>query len=316
LKIISSTDAWDFSDPVVFSLGMFDGVHLGHREIINKLLLFARREHRPSVLLTFNPHPRQFLSGACHWKYLTSLSEKADHLSNLGVDYMIVQSFDEAFASLSPEHFVGDILIKKLNICSLIIGYDHHLGRDKKGSYTHLKTLSLDYGFILEQQPAYRLCHRAVSSTNIKKALSERQLTWANAALGRPYSFYGIVIHGNQLGRQLNFPTANLAISSEKFLPAKGVYAVKVFLEEKEFIGMLNIGNRPTINSKETRIEVHIFDFAKEIYGHTLQLQLIAPLRKEKKFSSLADLKNQLQKDKEITRKILHDLMISQKAIK
>lgn len=314
MKIISSTEAWDSSDSVVFSLGMFDGVHLGHKEIIDKLLLFAREECRPSVLLTFDPHPRQFLSGACHWKYLTSLSEKADRLSDLGVDYMIVQKFDETFASLSPERFVSDVLIKKLNICSLIIGYDHHLGRDKKGSYKHLKTLSLDYGFTLKQQRAYKLQHQVVSSTNIKKALSQGQLTWANAAIGRPYSFYGMVIRGNQLGRQLDFPTANLAISPEKFLPAKGVYAVKVFLGEKGFIGMLNIGNRPTINSKETRIEVHIFDFAKEIYGHTLQVQLIAPLRKEKKFSSLADLKNQLKKDKETTRKIFYELMISQKA--
>lgn len=308
MKIISSLNAWNSSDPVVFSLGMFDGVHLGHRQLIDKLVRSARRARRSSVLLTFDPHPRQFLSGNCRWRYLSNLDEKAKELSDLGVDYMIVQNFDSNFACLSTEGFVVGVLIKKLNICSLIVGYDHHMGKDRKGSYAHLKALSLDYGFALEQQSVYKIGDKVVSSTNVKKALLNSEITWANAALGRPYSFSARVVHGDQLGRKLSFPTANLFVSQEKLLPASGVYAVKVLLEEKELLGMLHIGNRPTINSKEIRIEVHIFDFAKEIYDHQIKLQFIAFLRKAKKFHSLSDLINQLQKDKEMTKTIFCNL--------
>ncbi|WP_114984189.1 bifunctional riboflavin kinase/FAD synthetase [Cyclonatronum proteinivorum] len=284
------------------TVGTFDGVHLGHRTLISKLVEKAREINGRSVLVTFNPHPREVLHGGHNTVgLLTTLEERAEILHQSGVDQMVVIPFDRDFSLLSSEEFIKDILFRKIGIAEFIIGYDHQFGKNREGTIKTVEQLSPALGYNVHLIQAHEVAHHTVSSTLIRKALvDEGDVKLARTMLGRPYPLSGMVVHGDKKGRMLGFPTANLKIEeTRKVIPRKGVYAVEVLLDDKVYKGMLNIGIRPTVtNSKELRIEVNMFDFFDDIYGRQLRVRFYDKIRDEKKFDGLDALRAQLHQDK------------------
>lgn len=284
------------------TVGTFDGVHLGHRTLIGKLVDKAREIGGRSVLVTFNPHPREVLHGGHNTVgLLTTLKERAEILHQLGVDVMVVIPFDRDFSLLSSQDFIQKILFSKIGIAEFIIGYDHQFGKNREGTIKTVEELAQTLGYKVHLIQAHEVAHRTVSSTLIRRALVEQgDVALARTMLGRPYPLSGMVVHGDKKGRMLGFPTANLKIEeTRKVIPKIGVYAVEVLLDGKVYQGMLNIGFRPTVtNSKELRIEVNIFDFFDDIYGRELRVRFYHKIRDEKKFSGLDALRSQLQQDK------------------
>jgi riboflavin kinase/FMN adenylyltransferase len=287
--------------------GMFDGVHLGHQQIIQKLVQESKKYKVPSVLVTYWPHPRHVLSPKQEkLQLLTSLSEKADLMENLGLDFMLVLPFSVSFSKISHTAFVEDILVKKLHAQKLIVGYDHHFGKDRLGNMEYLRAAGLEFGFDVQQIGKQEVEDIGISSTKIRYALKNHLVETASHFLGRPYSLVGQVVHGDQKGRTIGFPTANIQPDySEKLIPADGVYATRIWMERVPFSAMTNIGFRPTVNGKTRRIETHLIDFEGDLYGKTLKLEFIAPIREEIKFASLEDLKTQLQFDQQMALKLL-----------
>ncbi len=296
--------------PVV-TTGTFDGVHLGHKTIIDRLIESAKQMNGESVVITFDPHPRQVLyPNDQSLKLLQSINDKASRLEALGIDHLLVLKFDKSFSELSSEDFIRNILVDAVGTKKLVVGYDHHFGKNREGSFESLRKQGLIHGFSVEEIPAHDIDQVAVSSTAIRKALSLGEIKTANNYLGYQYALTGEVIQGNQMGRQLGFPTANLRISHAlKLIPASGVYAVTVQVQGRTMHGMLNIGYRPTLtNDNELTCEVHILDFSSDIYGETLQVQFVARIRDEKRFSSKDELVNQLQEDQKLVVKLLSNL--------
>lgn len=291
----------------VVTIGTFDGVHLGHRKIINQLKEEAARIGGETVLITFHPHPRKIVSSVPgDIKLLSTLHEKINLLEATGIDHLVVVPFDHAFANQTAEQYVKDFLWHYFKPHTVIIGYDHRFGKGREGNYQLMKAYGELLGFEVKEIPEQLMNEVVVSSTRIRKAVSENDIAMANELLGHPYFFEGVVIEGNKLGRTIGYPTANLHISSEeKLVPGNGVYAVTVNLESsagkkesQSYKGMMNIGLRPTVDGKKKVIEVHIFDFDTDIYGRTLQVHLHHYLRGEVRFNGLDELKAQLQKDK------------------
>ncbi len=289
-----------FKNPVV-TIGTFDGVHAGHRSIIERIKRKAQEVQGESVLITFEPHPRLVLSNSTQaiW-LLSSLPEKIKLLAELDIDHLVVVNFTQAFSELSADEYIKDFLISHFHPHTFVIGYDHHFGKGRTGNYTLLEKVKSIYGFELVEIPAQEIEHITVSSTKIREALQIGQIQIANEYLCKPYLMQGQVVHGDKRGRLLGFPTANILVEEKhKLIPAHGVYAVNVFVLGKTYQGMLNIGYRPTISeSAVLSIEVNLFDFDTDIYGEEVELFLMARLRDEQKFSSLDDLKQQLQLDK------------------
>lgn len=286
--------------PVV-TTGTFDGVHLGHKTILNRLIESARQIQGESVVITFDPHPRQVLYPNDHsLKLLQSIDEKAARLEALGVDHLLVIKFDKAFSELSSDEFIRTVLLDAIGTKKLVVGYDHHFGKNREGSFESLRKQGMIHGFSVEEIPAHDIDQVSVSSTAIRKALTLGEIKTANSYLGYPYSLSGEVVRGNQMGRQLGFPTANLMISSSlKLIPASGVYAVTVEIQNRTYQGMLNIGYRPTLTEdKILTCEVHVLDFSSDIYGETVRVQFIDRLRDEKRFSGKDELIQQLNTDK------------------
>lgn len=293
----------------VVTTGTFDGVHIGHQTILNRLTETAKLYKGESVLLTFSPHPRIVLNKDSDIKLLQSLEEKISALEKIGLDHLIIHPFTLEFAKTSSKTFISDILKKNIGATQLVIGYDHHFGRNREGSFKHLKASSQQYGFNVEEIPAQDVDNIHVSSTKIRKALSLGDITTANNYLSRPFSIIGKVIHGEKIGRSIGFPTANIAIDDPyKIIPFNGVYAVDVHLENSNntFKGMLNIGFKPTLDDgkQNLSIEVHIIDFDGDIYGEKIKVDFKVRIRDEKQFDSLDTLKLQLQKDLEQSRKL------------
>ncbi|XCI75046.1 MAG: bifunctional riboflavin kinase/FAD synthetase [Flavobacteriales bacterium] len=302
MEIYSSVDTFLPTSDTVLTLGVFDGVHAGHRQLIMHLNQKARRTHSASVLMSFYPHPREILQLDLDLKYLTTSTEKIYLLGETGLQYLIIHPFTEAFAALSSEDFVRDLLLKKLRMKSLIIGHDHRIGQGRQGSYRQLKELAAMYGFELEQLSVYKLGAKVVSSTEIRKTLLNGDLSWANQALGYPYVISGRIVQGDRLGRKLGFSTANVQVPSKKLLPRQGVYAVKADLRGQDHMGMLNVGMRPTVGGIDTRVEVHLFDFDEMVYDEVIFIKLIHRIREEKRFDTLEALKTQLQRDEKTVR--------------
>lgn len=263
-----------------------------------------------SVVITFDPHPRQVLyPNDQSLKLLQSVNEKADRLEALGIDHLLVLKFDKSFSELSSEDFIRNILVDAVGTKKLVVGYDHHFGKNREGSFENLRKQGMIHGFSVEEIPAHDIDQVAVSSTAIRKALTLGEIKTANNYLGYQYSLMGEVIQGNQMGRQLGFPTANLRISHAlKLIPASGVYAVTVQVQGRTHKGMLNIGYRPTLtNDKVLTCEVHILDFSSDIYGETMQVQFVERIRDEKRFSGKDELVNQLQEDQKLVVKLLNN---------
>jgi riboflavin kinase / FMN adenylyltransferase len=285
----------------IVTTGTFDGVHAGHQKIIENLQSIAASEGGESVLLTFYPHPRLVLFPEDNdLKLLNTLEEKIILLEKTGVDNLIIHPFTQAFSRYTATQYVENILIESIGVKKLVIGYDHHFGRNREGSYENLLQMSTLYDFKVVEIPAQEIDEVNVSSTKIRTALINGDIETANSFLNYNYSITGEVIHGNQLGRTIGFPTANLKIdNSYKLIPGQGVYAVEVLLNNIRYNGMLNIGYRPTINNVlKQSIEVNIFNFEKEIYGEKITLTFLKKIREEKKFETLDKLKTQLNMDR------------------
>lgn len=285
-------------NPVV-TTGTFDGVHVGHLKIINRLCEIAKENNGETVLLTFFPHPRMVLFSDDDLKLLNTKNEKIALLENAGVDHLIIHPFSREFSRLTSVEFVRDVLVNKIGMSCLVIGYDHHFGRNREGSFEHLKEYGPLYGFEVEEIYAEDVQEVAVSSTKIRNALKKGDIKTAKSFLNYDFSLKGIVVKGNHLGHHIGFPTANVKVlDSYKLIPANGVYGVRVMYKEYIYKGMLNIGMRPTIGGTEKTIEVHIIDFERDLYGEELTVFIDSWIREEQKFEDIDALKLQLEQDK------------------
>ncbi len=285
------------------TIGTFDGVHFGHQKIIEKLVSEAKKEQKKSVLLTFFPHPRMVLQKDASIELINTINERANLLEKTGLDYLIIHPFSRAFSRTTALEFVRDILVNQLNISKLIIGYDHHFGKNREGNITQLTEYSYLYDFKVEEIPAQDIDDVSVSSTKIRRALHEGNLKTANDYLGYNFMLNGNVVNGKKLGGKIGYPTANIDIQEDyKLIPKTGVYVVKSSIDKEEVFGMMNIGNRPTVNGNHQTIEVHFFDFNKDLYHQNLTIELLYFLRDEQKFESLDLLIHQLKKDERIAR--------------
>ncbi|MFT5884986.1 MAG: riboflavin kinase/FMN adenylyltransferase [Arcticibacterium sp.] len=291
----------------VVTSGTFDGVHLGHQKIISRLLETAKETDGESVVITFWPHPRLIVSpNRDDLRLLSNLDEKIELLGNLGVDHLLVLPFTREFSELSSEKFVEDILISGIGTKTLVIGYDHRFGKNREGGFDYLKNNSERFKLNIVEIPRQEIDHLTISSTKIRQALQNGEIKVANDLLGRNYSFQGLVKKGRQLGRQIGFPTANVNVGKKyKLIPMIGVYAVKVFLRDESFLGVMNIGSRPTVEGHGITQEVHIFDFDDDIYGEVLKVETVDYIRTEMKFEGMESLIQQIKMDCEKAKRIL-----------
>jgi riboflavin kinase/FMN adenylyltransferase len=299
LKIYQSLNEFKPSKKTIVTLGTFDGVHLGHNVILDKICNTAKQENLESVLLTFFPHPRLIVSNDSEIKMLNTMAEKAMLLEQKGIQNFIIHPFDKLFSELAPREFVEKVLVNQLNIQKIIIGYDHKFGKNRAADFNDLIAFGKEFGFEVEEISAKQVDEVAVSSTKIRHSLLEGNISLANAYLGYSYMLSGIVVKGNQLGRTIGFPTANIEVSENyKLIPKNGVYIVTAIVNNQTIFGMMNIGIKPTVGDNVPTIEVHLLDFSEDIYGQKIQVNVIERLRDEQKFESFEALKSQLEIDK------------------
>jgi riboflavin kinase/FMN adenylyltransferase len=300
MKVYRSLDELPKIKNAIVTQGTFDGVHAAHKVILNRLKQIAKEKNGETVVMTFDPHPRMVLFPDDHGlKLLHTLDEKILALENEGVDHLIIIPFTKEFSRLTSMQFIRDIMVNKMGTKVLVIGYNHRFGKNREGSFEHLKEYSSLYGFEVEEIPEHDIDEISVSSTRIRKALDEGDVKLASKYLGKPYVVNGTVIKGRQLGRNIGFPTANIKVEDiNKQIPADGVYAVKVFINSRTILGMLNSGVRPTVDGLTHAVEVHLFDFDEDLYNTTLSIAFVDKLRNEMKFENLQALTNQLENDK------------------
>lgn len=297
MKIKKASDYKLLSNSVV-TIGTFDGVHVGHKKIIKRLVKIADAENLQAIVLTFFPHPRMVVQNDTNIKMLNTIDEKTKLLEAEGIDHLVVKKFTKEFSRLSAQDYVRDVLVEKLHVKHIIIGYDHHFGRNRTANINDLKAFGEIYDFKVTEISAHEINEVAVSSTKIRSALSNGNLKTANTFLGYNFMLTGTVVKGKGLGKKLDYPTANLQIEEPyKLIPKNGVYVVKAHIEGKTVFGMMNIGTNPTVDGKNQSIEVHFFDFSNDIYGAQVEIEILERLRDEQKFESLEALKNQLSKD-------------------
>lgn len=300
MKTLTAINDSKFPEKTIITIGTFDGVHLGHRKILEKVVNQAKKAGLKSVVLTFFPHPRMVLQEKSEIKLLNTIEEKTALFQELGIDYLIIHPFDYEFSRLSAEEFVTSILVEKFNIQKIIIGYDHRFGCNRTANIDDLTVYGNQYGFEVEQISVEEINEIAISSTKIRTAVQEGNISLANQYLGYYYSFSGTVTTGKQLGRTIGFPTANIGnVTDYKLIPKNGVYVVKSLIDGKTVLGMMNIGNRPTVNGDSQTIEVHFLNFNGDLYGQQLEITLLGYIRDETKFHSLDELKEQLAKDQQ-----------------
>lgn len=284
----------------IITIGTFDGVHIGHQKIIQRLVRSGKAKGLKSVVLTFFPHPRMVLQPDFDLKLLHTIEERQLILSKYGVDDIIIKPFTKAFANLSAEDYVKDILVDELNAQHIIIGYDHHFGKNRSANIDDMKAFGKKYNFYIEEISAQDIKDVAVSSTKIRHALLNGDIETANAYLGYPYFMTGMVVKGKGVGKTIQFPTANIYVKSAyKLIPKNGVYVVRSKWNDSVYYGMMNIGTNPTFNEHKQSIEVHFFDFEGDLYDKSLQIEVLHRLRDERKFESVDALTAQLKKDQE-----------------
>lgn len=304
MRIHRDLDNFHAVNPVL-TIGTFDGVHLGHLKIISRLHDLAKSIGGESVIFTFDPHPRKVVApGESSLRILTTLDEKIELFEQSGIDHLIIYPFTPEFAQLSYEEFVEQILVQKIHTNYLVVGYDHKFGKNRQGDFEFLKNCADKFNFRIEKLDVLLMNEANVSSTKIREAIQQGDFQTANAFLGYRFKFRGTVVEGQKLGREIKFPTANVDSSDpDKIVPGYGVYAVKVNVGGKTYEGMLNIGNRPTVNhnADHRTIEVNLFNFDSDIYGEFIELIFYTKLREEQKFASLDALKEQLARDKTTT---------------
>ncbi len=308
MKIVKNIANFSTNEKTFVTIGTFDGVHFGHQKILEKLVSEAKEAGKKAILLTFFPHPRMILQKNATIELLNTIDERAALLKKTGLDYLIIHPFDKAFSKTTALEFVREILVNTFNISKLIIGYDHHFGKNREGNIKQLTAYSHLYDFVVEEIPAQDIDDVSVSSTKIRRALANGNLKTANNYLGYNFMLNGFVVNGKKIGGTIGYPTANIDIKEDyKLIPKVGVYVVKSFLANKTVYGMMNIGNRPTVNGKHQTIEVHFFDFEGDLYGENLKIELIYFLRDEHKFDSLDSLILQLKEDEQTSRNYIQN---------
>lgn len=302
MKIVHSISSFVAEKPTVVTIGTFDGVHLGHQKIIAQITTAAQEKDCDSLVLTFFPHPRMVLQEGTEMKQLNTIDEKTTLLEKLGVDHLVIHPFDKAFSRMTAEEFVKEVLVDTFRLKKIIIGYDHRFGRNRTADINDLIAFGDTYGFEVAQISAEELNDVSISSTKIRTALNEGNIELANNYLGYPYSINGKVVKGQQLGRTIGYPTANILVKEDyKLIPQNGVYVVQSVLNGQTVFGMMNIGNRPTVNGTSQTIEVHFLDFDQDLYDQTIPVSILKRLRNEQKFPSLEALKTQLLSDQNET---------------
>ncbi len=280
---------------------MFDGVHLGHKCIMDELKKIGSENNLETAVLTFWPHPRFVFKPDENLQLLNTLEEKSLLMEKYGINNLFLKEFDEEFRNLTGEEFVRQILVEKLNVKYLIIGYDHSFGKNKSGNFEFLQKLSKELDFEVEQMEAINIHENNISSTKIRKALLEGNILEANEMLGYHYSVSGTVVHGKKIGRTIGYPTANIEVENLKLLPKKGAYIVEVFVRNQKYKGMLSIGTNPTVNGDKLTVEVYILDFNEDIYGENITVKFRDFLHEEIKFEGLEKLIERLDEDKRLT---------------
>lgn len=302
---------YNSTKPSVITIGTFDGVHIGHTKIINQLITISLKNNLTSILLSFFPHPKMVLQNDNELKLINTIQEKEGLLNSLNLDYLIIKEFTKDFSRLSALEFVRDILVNKLNAKHIIIGYDHHFGRNRTANIEQLKEFGELYDFKVTEILAQDIDDIAISSTKIRKALINGEIKLANKFLGYNFFFNGDVVHGNNIGKTISFPTANIKVDQPyKLIPKNGVYIVKTIIDNQTTFGMMNIGYNPTFNGKQKSIEIHFLNFNKNIYHKNLTIEMIMRIRNEIKFNSVEDLKKQLEQDKLSTLNYIKSLNI------
>lgn len=298
LKIFHSINDFRFTKKTILTLGTFDGVHIGHKKILERVIQNTENKEYESLVLTFFPHPRMVLNGQSEIKLLNTIAEKIYLLEKIGIQNLVIHPFDESFSRLTAEEFVKTVLVDKFHIQKIIIGYDHRFGRNRTANIDDLITFGKQYGFEVEQISVQEINDVSVSSTKIRKALSEGNMALANEYLGYDYFLTGTIFKGKQLGRTIGFPTANLKIEENyKLIPKNGVYIVKSIINQRTVFGMMNIGFNPTVAGENLSIEIHYFDFDADLYNQKVSVSILKYLRPEQKFESVTLLKEQLEKD-------------------
>jgi riboflavin kinase/FMN adenylyltransferase len=298
------------NDNTIITVGSFDGVHVGHVKILSTLVNNAKAKNCRSIVLTFEPHPRKVISQNYSLKLLTSLEEKKELIYKHGVDELLILPFTHEFSQMSSDDFFKNIIIDKIGIKEIILGYDHHFGKGRDGDESKVRQLGSLYNFEVTLVPEVKYDDLTVSSSVIRRELQHGKIKSAACYLNRFYSITGRVIEGDKRGRLLGFPTANIQISDDdKMVPANGVYAVKVFTGNEEYSGVMNIGNRPTFQDSESIIlEVHIFDFSENIYDKEIKVEFVDRIRDEQKFNSKEELIEQINRDKAVALQILKQI--------
>ena len=299
MTIYNNINEFSSTDNTILTIGTFDGVHLGHQKILERLTNSAKENNLKSNVLTFFPHPRTILNPNKPLKLINSVKERTELLNRSKVDNLIIHPFDKNFSELDPEKYVVEILVKKLKAKIILIGYDHKFGKNRTADITNLKIYGKKYGFKVIEIKAEEISNIAISSTKIRKAISEGNISTAKKYLGYDFSLSGKIVHGKSIGRTLGFPTANIEVKEEyKLLPKNGVYLIQSVINHNKYFGMMNIGIKPTIKESSKTIEVNFFDFEGDLYHKNIEVNIKKFIRDEIKFDSLELLKSQILKDK------------------
>ena len=301
MKVFRNFSEYTSQKPLALSLGMFDGVHLGHKSIIDELIKAGSENNMETAVLTFWPHPRFVFNPNENLKLLNTLEEKTFLMEKYNIENLFLKEFDEEFRNLTGEEFVRQILVDRLHVKYLIIGYDHSFGKNKSGNFELLQKLSKELDFEVEQMEAINIHENNISSTKIRKALLDGNIREATEMLGYSYSVSGIVVHGKKIGRTIGYPTANIETDSIKLLPKKGAYIVEVFVKDQHYKGMLSVGTNPTVNGEKLTVEVYLLDFNDDIYDEKITVKFRDFLHDEIKFEGLEKLIERLDEDKRLT---------------
>ncbi len=307
MRIFDNLKSYSSKKESILTIGTFDGVHVGHNKILKRLIQDSKKNNLSSLVMTFFPHPRMILNKSHDIKMIDTIDEKINLLEKTGLDNLIIHPFDNNFSKIRAKEFVEEILIKKLKIKEIIIGYDHKFGKDREASVEDLKKFGLDYMFNVQEIPAEEIDSIAISSTKIRDAILNGEIEKCNKFLGRNFILTGKVVYGEGLGKKIDFPTANIEIKETyKIIPKNGVYLVKTKINSKTYFGMMNIGIRPTVGGTNKSLEIHFFNFKDNIYGKNVSIEIIKKIRDEEKFSSIDQLKIQLKKDEQFCLKLIN----------
>ena len=303
MKTIHGIENFPADAVSIVTIGTFDGVHLGHQQILKQLIDTSLKSKLKSVLLTFFPHPRMVLQPDVPMHLIQTIEERERALAKTGLDYLVIHPFSSEFSRLSADDYVKRVLVQQLNVQKVVVGYDHRFGRNRKASLEDMYHYADIYDFEVIEIDAKKIDSTAVSSTKIRKAIDEGNIELANTYLGQPFTLEGMIVHGDKRGRELSYPTANMDLQNpHKIVPKQGVYLVKSNLSNRVVYGMMNIGTKPTFDASMPSIEVHFFDWNGDLYGQAVQVELLKWVREERKFSSVEELQTQIQADEQYCR--------------